>query len=178
MGRLAPTLLTLSFATVMLRTIPILIGFLVISTSPASAQIGPILSGLGEAARVHAESAERRRNAEMVDQEHAYRMRLLELEIARMERELEAAEMASPGEASVAYFRLTKVAGYDVPMSFAHPETGEAVVSVHGGTVRIHGDHTWSSTFSVTRDAKEALSKALLGAVRDGGSRFQRSWGR
>ena len=24
----------------------------------------------------------------------------------------------------------------------------------------------------------EALSKALLGAVRDGGSRFQRSWGR
>ena len=28
------------------------------------------------------------------------------------------------------------------------------------------------------RLAKEALSKALLGAVRDGGSRFQRSWGR
>ena len=25
---------------------------------------------------------------------------------------------------------------------------------------------------------REALSKALLGAVRDGGSRFQRSWGR
>ena len=28
------------------------------------------------------------------------------------------------------------------------------------------------------RDLGEALSKALLGAVRDGGSRFQRSWGR
>ena len=28
------------------------------------------------------------------------------------------------------------------------------------------------------RPAREALSKALLGAVRDGGSRFQRSWGR
>ena len=28
------------------------------------------------------------------------------------------------------------------------------------------------------RYPREALSKALLGAVRDGGSRFQRSWGR
>ncbi len=27
-------------------------------------------------------------------------------------------------------------------------------------------------------EPREALSKALLGAVRDGGSRFQRSWGR
>ena len=31
---------------------------------------------------------------------------------------------------------------------------------------------------SVATVPREALSKALLGAVRDGGSRFQRSWGR
>ena len=46
---------------------------------------------------------------------------------------------------------------------------------IQGQTVPVGEYHfnEWNFRFS-----REALSKALLGAVRDGGSRFQRSWGR
>ena len=160
--------------------LPILIGSLLILAPPASAQVGAILEGLARAAEELPDALDARDQRKRAEEEHAYRMRMMELELERMEQDLEAAERSARAKAAeradrqgvepkstsveTVIFRLKQVAGYDVPMSLSDPETGEVAVEVYGGTIAITGDYTWSGAISV--------ALAAMPEVRDNISAF------